>query len=95
MQIQKLSEELIDGEPCPVCGSVEHPLHAVVEITSTKSAAELELLVEQAETELHTLTAKKEVLEQQGSDLEQQLSDQKAFLEQNVSIGQIISFIRK
>lgn len=82
VQIQKLSEELIDGEPCPVCGSIEHPLHAVVEITSTKSAAELELLMEQTENELHTLKAKKEVLEQQGSDLEQQLSEQKAFLEQ-------------
>ena len=81
VQIQKLSEELIDGEPCPVCGSIEHPLHAMVKITSTKSAAELETLLEQKENELHSLKAKKEVLEQQCSELENQLTEQETDLE--------------
>lgn len=81
VQIQKLSEELVEGEPCPVCGSIEHPLHAVVEITSTKSAAELETLLEQKENKLHSLAAKKELLEQQCLDLENQLTEQEADME--------------
>ncbi|MFL2132239.1 AAA family ATPase [Desemzia sp. FAM 24101] len=70
VQIQKLAEELIEGEPCPVCGSTEHPLHSVNSENPTQSAVELEMSLEEKEKHVTTHQAEIEVLSQQIDQLE-------------------------
>lgn len=41
-QAPRMAERLIDGEPCPVCGSVDHPEPARSDNASTTSSADLE-----------------------------------------------------
>lgn len=41
-QAPRLADSLVDGEPCPVCGSDVHPAPAVVDPASATSSADLE-----------------------------------------------------
>lgn len=51
-QIAKLSLELVEGEMCPVCGSLEHPSPTHVEVMTKEEMILLEEKVEIIETEL-------------------------------------------
>ena len=70
VQIQKLSEDLIEGEPCPVCGSIEHPLHSVIKEKPKQSAVELEMNLEAQEKKVAAYQAEAEVLHQQMNQME-------------------------
>ncbi|MBM6613914.1 SMC family ATPase [Desemzia sp. RIT804] len=65
IQIQKLSEDLIEGEPCPVCGSTEHPLHSVNKEKPKQTAVELEIRLEEKEKQIAAYQAEAELLHQQ------------------------------
>lgn len=50
-EIARLQQDLLPGEPCPVCGSREHPLHQTQDISSEQSFIRQET-VEMAEQEV-------------------------------------------
>ncbi len=58
-QIAKLSLDLIDGESCPVCGSLEHPKPFHAEIITKDEMIQLETSLEEAEQELSRIKEEK------------------------------------
>lgn len=71
IQIQKLAADLVAGEPCPVCGSIEHPMH-IEQNESTQSGIELEQILEDQEKQVTAYQTKNEVLLHTISQLEKQ-----------------------
>lgn len=55
LMIAKLSQDLLPGEPCPVCGSREHPAHQVTELP-TVDFGENESRLTQLETQWQELS---------------------------------------
>jgi exonuclease SbcC len=65
-QAERLRSKLADGKPCPVCGSLEHPLHEIGETlrrrveADKRRVAELETSVQRLTREGATATAQQE-----------------------------------
>ena len=81
-QIAKLSLELVEGEMCPVCGSLEHPSPTHVEVMTKEEMILLEEKVETIETELAqisetivSLDKTKEFKESEKETFEKELED--------------------
>lgn len=83
-QIAKLSLELVEGEMCPVCGSLDHPSPTHVKVMTKESMILLEEKVEEAEEELSqisetfvSLEKTREFRESEKETLEKELSELK------------------
>lgn len=63
MEIVRLSQELLSGEPCPVCGSLEHPNPAIGEVVSSDELLKLQIELEEAEENVKQLQIQKETAE--------------------------------
>lgn len=81
-----LSRNLVEGEPCPVCGSLEHPLPAAEENTGETTTAEKQLekartTVTEAEKALKEAETKCLLAREHISGLEQQIMQSQEELE--------------
>lgn len=62
-EIARLSMDLLPGEPCPVCGSKEHPNPAQHEEMSTENLGQLQVALETQEARIKQLELQKEQAE--------------------------------
>lgn len=87
LQIARLSLDLVPGEPCPVCGSLEHPQALVATHFTQAEIAEAENEVERLEVESNQLQQKlteqetqlRIIREKNAADQEELEAKQKAF----------------
>lgn len=63
MEIARLSQDLLSGEPCPVCGSLEHPNPAFGETISSDELMKLQIELEEVEENVKQLQIQKETAE--------------------------------
>lgn len=63
MEIARLSQDLLSGEPCPVCGSLEHPNPAIGEVVSSDELMKLQIELEEVEEKVKQLQIQKETAE--------------------------------
>ena len=71
-QAARLALELVDGEPCPVCGGLEHPRPAVAggEVPDEQQLEELEREASKAREALTTARAKSELERSRADELQ-------------------------
>ena len=63
LEIARLSQELLPDEPCPVCGSLDHPNPAGHETISSSELKQLQILLEESEEAVKQLQVQKETAE--------------------------------
>lgn len=75
MQIARLSMDLIEGSPCPVCGATEHPepYHAVA--STSEEIARAEQLMTEAEETVQLVREKLAARQESAKHLDKQLAD--------------------
>lgn len=84
MQIAKLSLNLLPGEPCPVCGSTEHPsVGRANETYSFQEIADVEAKAEKTEKDLSSSKERLAKLETKQQLLQQQLAKEQEELEKS------------
>ncbi|MEO1773119.1 AAA family ATPase [Candidatus Enterococcus ferrettii] len=62
-EIARLSQDLLPGEPCPVCGSLQHPKPANKESISSNELMKLQVALEEVEECVKRLQIQKETAE--------------------------------
>ncbi|MGM0215507.1 AAA family ATPase [Enterococcus sp. AZ109] len=63
LEIARLSQELLPGEPCPVCGSLDHPNPASGEGVSSEELMRLQIKMEETENLVKRLQVQKATAE--------------------------------
>lgn len=71
MQIARLSLDLLEGEPCPVCGATSHPQVAQHQVYSLQEIKDNQRKLETTEEELGTSREKLATIQQQQAQYEQ------------------------
>ncbi|MEQ7219502.1 AAA family ATPase [Vagococcus fluvialis] len=92
-QIAKLSLKLIDGEPCLICGSTEHPNPAQSHELTEEAINELEKNIEVQDELLNQLKEQVTTLKNQVSFKEEELAKSKELLKEEQEI--LVSYFKE
>ncbi|MFI3683513.1 AAA family ATPase [Vagococcus fluvialis] len=92
-QIAKLSLKLIDGEPCLICGSIEHPNPAQSHELTEEAINELEKNIEVQDELLNQLKEQVTTLKNQVSFKEDELAKSKELLKEEQEI--LVSYFKE
>lgn len=76
LEIARLSQELVPGEPCPICGSLDHPNPASVVEVEGQELQQLQLKLERLEQAKNRLEITKVAAQKQADALQQRFDQQ-------------------